>query len=535
MKHQNQRFKIFTLFIVFALSFCSITINAQNESSKTMTITVVAVDQEGNQTTHTIVKEGDEVIEENIEGEIDALIAELHEGNTQLEIDVNVEIEDNSEEGSEMVEGERTITIDMSGDDTQMMIIDTETDELDAETRQKLEKALEGTDIDLDDLLNGKVDGESPQRRMRIKKRHMDTPSNKAFLGVYISADTTPGGREETDGIYIDVVKDSAADKAGLKEGDIIKTIDGQKVSDFNSLVKVLSAYAAGDVVKINFTRSSDTKTTEVTLTGRNKIKRPQHNRRSRSYSNNSCSGKEKSNCFPGCCAEWTPGCCKERKSNKARLGVYLEEGDFEGAKVSEIISGSDAEKAGMESGAVIKKVGKTKIKSADDLIDAIGNHKIGEEAKIHWVNRGDKNKKKITFTKAKRKSKGCCSQSPENKVTEKIIIRKKKIEDGKEIVEEVIEGNNNVSSFLNLNTIEIFPNPTDGKITVKFAIDNQEATKIELIDVAGKVIFAEINPDFDGSYSKEIDLTGSPEGVYILSISQNNKAFTEKIIFNRQ
>ena len=46
---------------------------------------------------------------------------------------------------------------------------------------------------------------------------------------------------------------------------------------------------------------------------------------------------------------------------------------------------------------------------------------------------------------------------------------------------------------------------------------------------------FLASNPDFDGSYSKEIDLTGNPEGVYILSISQNESVFTEKIIFNKQ
>ena len=546
MKHQNQLFKIFALLVLFASSVCSTALFAQSESTKTMTITVVAVDEEGNQTTQTIIKEGDEVDENNIEAEIDALIAEMNQDHGQLEIDVNVEIEDNSDTGqggNEMIEEERTITIDMSGDDTQMMIIDTENDELDAETRKKLEKALEGTDIDLDDLLNGNVNGEGPQRRMRIKKMHKDTPSNKAFLGVYVSADTTPGGRADTDGIYIDVVEDSAAEKAGLKNGDIIHTIDGKKVADFNSLVEVISNYEAGDVVKINYTRAGNSQTVEATLMGRKRHAMSswkskhgkQHNFKKGKFS--SCDPNDPSTWPAGCCEGGNKpvGCCSKKANDKARLGVYLEEGDFDGAKVSGVIEGSDAEKAGIEEGAIIQKVGKTKIQNVDELIDAIQGYKIGDEAKIHWVNGSNKNKKKVTFTKAVRKSSGCCSgRNPQNNITEKkVIIRKKEIESRKEVIEEA-EEDSSLPSFLNLNTIELFPNPTDGKITVKFTINNKEATKVELIDVAGKAIYSEFNTDFDGSYSNEIDLTGNPEGVYILSISQNDKTFTEKIIFNK-
>ncbi len=531
MKHQNRLYKIFTLIVIFALSFCTTSLFAQSDATKTMTITIVAVDQEGNQTTHKIVRQGDEVDEENIQSEIDAMLADLDVEN--LQVDVNVEIEDGNN-GNERVEEEKTITIDMEGNETQMTIIDMDIDELDAETRKKLEEALEGTDIDLDDLLNESENGENPHQKMRIKKMYKNTPSNKAFLGVYVSPKTSPDANNNSEGILIQVVKDSAAEKAGLKNGDRMNTIDGKKVADFNSLVKVLSTYEPGDVVKINYTRAGDVQTTEATLTGPRK-----NNHQSKKRKFSSCDPNNPSTWPAGCCegGEKPVGCCtKKVDDDKARLGVYLENGDFEGAKVSDIVKGSVAEKAGMKAGDVITKVGKTKIQNEDELIDAIGAYKIGDEAKIHWVNGSSKNKKKVTFTKTVRKSKGCCSgATPQNnRVEKKVIIRKKKLENGKEIIEEAVE-NNNPISFLNLNSIEIFPNPTDGIITVKFAIDNQEATTIELIDVTGRAIFSEINPDFDGSYSKEIDLTGNPEGVYILSISQNDKTFTEKIIFNKQ
>lgn len=62
------------------------------------------------------------------------------------------------------------------------------------------------------------------------------------------------------------IVKNSAADKAGLKAGDVIVSVDDQEISadlDLNSLV---SAYAPGDKVKISFWRLGEMKNVEIIL-----------------------------------------------------------------------------------------------------------------------------------------------------------------------------------------------------------------------------------------------------------------------------
>ena len=76
--------------------------------------------------------------------------------------------------------------------------------------------------------------------------------SNKAYLGI------TPGTMNEqmaaqyrydvTKGVFIYSVEDgSAADKAGLKMGDVIMKIDGTDVDSYQELVALKKKYSAGD------------------------------------------------------------------------------------------------------------------------------------------------------------------------------------------------------------------------------------------------------------------------------------------------
>ena len=62
------------------------------------------------------------------------------------------------------------------------------------------------------------------------------------------------------------VVVNSAADKAGLKEGDIILAVNGTKVDQDHSLAELLKSYNPNDVVKMQILTHSQTKDITVTL-----------------------------------------------------------------------------------------------------------------------------------------------------------------------------------------------------------------------------------------------------------------------------
>ena len=62
------------------------------------------------------------------------------------------------------------------------------------------------------------------------------------------------------------IVGGGPADEAGLKSGDVITEINGQKVDRNNSLITVVSQHAPGDTVTVGFVRDGKSETTKVKL-----------------------------------------------------------------------------------------------------------------------------------------------------------------------------------------------------------------------------------------------------------------------------
>jgi putative serine protease PepD len=83
-----------------------------------------------------------------------------------------------------------------------------------------------------------------------------------AYLGVSIAAGT--GGVALTE-----VRPGTPAERAGLQQGDVITSIDGQKVSDPTSLSEAIDAKQPGDKITLTYLRDGETKTTSLTLATR--------------------------------------------------------------------------------------------------------------------------------------------------------------------------------------------------------------------------------------------------------------------------
>ena len=66
-------------------------------------------------------------------------------------------------------------------------------------------------------------------------------------------------------GAYVGkVAEGSAADKAGLEEGDIITALDGQTVESANDLRNLLRDYSAGDTAEMTYYRAGESKTVTI-------------------------------------------------------------------------------------------------------------------------------------------------------------------------------------------------------------------------------------------------------------------------------
>lgn len=75
--------------------------------------------------------------------------------------------------------------------------------------------------------------------------------------GAYVNADSPDKA----------VVKDSAADKAGIKSGDVILEINGQKIDTTNSLRKTIQKFKVGQTITLKILRDSKQIELKATLT----------------------------------------------------------------------------------------------------------------------------------------------------------------------------------------------------------------------------------------------------------------------------
>ncbi len=96
----------------------------------------------------------------------------------------------------------------------------------------------------------------------------------RAVLGVSmqnISQDFMTKYRLATmDGVYVaEISRDGAADKAGIRRGDILVSINGQKVTSTATVQEIINKYRPGDIVSLEVIRGTDHQQYEASLMGR--------------------------------------------------------------------------------------------------------------------------------------------------------------------------------------------------------------------------------------------------------------------------
>ena len=89
-------------------------------------------------------------------------------------------------------------------------------------------------------------------------------------VNVYVDQEKENGNEVDLgtmEGVYVaEVVEDGAAADEGMKKGDVITHIDGQKVSKFGELTGIIAQKRPGDKITITYLRDKKKKTATLTL-----------------------------------------------------------------------------------------------------------------------------------------------------------------------------------------------------------------------------------------------------------------------------
>lgn len=220
------------------------------------------------------------------------------------------------------------------------------------------------------------LDEKKPSRVMVITNRDDD----RSWLGVTVIDITRRFAEKKNlsvnEGAYVSgVADDSPAERAGLREGDVIVEFDGQKIRDTEDLQQAVRKVEPGREVFIGVVRDGEKQSLKAVL----------ERRRDRLPS-----------------MIFTPSVPPQVSilMQREAYGLTLEElnpqlGDYfgvpggRGVLVKMVKPGSGGERAGFKAGDVIVKIGKQEVTNLKDIRILLRDYNEGDSAKIDVLRKG--------------------------------------------------------------------------------------------------------------------------------------------------
>lgn len=317
--------------------WCVTQLFSQQEGAKKIVITKRIVDANGDESSETIVKKG--AAAENFD--VEKYIRENRADNARVEVKVT----GGDDERTIVVKGSKTIRINEDDEDDEE-----EEDNDDGIDRGNGYAGYPG------------YEGNSGYQGF---SGYNSCTDNGAFLGVDEDSDE----RANQLGLIVNVVRGSAADRAGLRDNDKIMNLNDTPVNKWSDLSKFVNASKAGDKVRIAYERYGKAASTEATLTKQNDVK---------------CDAKCAPIGFLGVDDD-------EEEDEKEALGVAVK-----------ITKASGAAKAGLQSGDVIFQLGEAPIADFEDISDFMAYTKPGDKVNITYERNGKRNTVEATLTEQK-------------------------------------------------------------------------------------------------------------------------------------
>ena len=160
-------------------------------------------------------------------------------------------------------------------------------------------------------------------------------------------------------------------DKAGLKAGDIIVSIDGRSIKDGDDLVNDIAVRAPGSSAKLGYLRSGNTQTATVVIGDRSKV-----------FANNQVAQNDDNH---------SPD---QPSGSETKLGLAVDDipsaatgkSGIHGVIVKSVKPGSFADEIGVSQGAVIISVNKQKVTNLAEFRSAISGLKSGQDVVFELI-----------------------------------------------------------------------------------------------------------------------------------------------------
>jgi hypothetical protein len=428
----------------------------------------------------------------------------------------------------------------------------------------------------------------------------------RAYLGVYygnwnVSCDKEAKKNEPPvkEGACITAIEGGTpAEKAGLKEGDVIIAMDGEAIKSGEDLAEAIGDHKPGDEVKFTFYRGKEKKTANITLAAK-KEDAPSFDW--------SWDQDESNGSYERALESMAEAFRADQRG--AFLGVDGEDEPNEGGvRITNVVDSSAAERMGLKEGDVIRSINGETIGSFEDLADLMEDSEPNSDAQV----RVERDKKEITFSgKLGQRQRMIWNwdadgpapfqlfapmaplapmppmpqdMDPEDKaeyeqdmaeyrqdlaehardmaehardrdehrremdelrremdrlrrdlrgeVTREMRVTVDAVKLSKE-ESDVLKnkGVTGLESTLELPGLRVSPNPSSGSFDLAFQVPERGDLNVDVHDANGDRVYHESITGFKGNYERVLDMSDRPNGTYFVVITQNGKAQARKLV----
>lgn len=232
----------------------------------------------------------------------------------------------------------------------------------------------------------------------------------RPFMGVYpqnLDEDLKEYHKVDHGVLITDVSDGGPAEIAGLKEGDVILSLDGRKMENENQFRQFLGEKKPGDIVKIEVLRNNRKRTFKVTLGDRSDFEAAAPGPPS----------------IPRLRAPDIPKALTPAYPAEGFLGVSIgdlsdeqkERYDLEGgASVEEVTEGTPAEKAGLKEGDIITAFDGKPVADGEDLYQKIRKSEPEKKVPVEILRRGERQTLNVLLAERSDVSSGIWGGLPE-------------------------------------------------------------------------------------------------------------------------
>jgi serine protease Do len=166
------------------------------------------------------------------------------------------------------------------------------------------------------------------------------------------------------------IVHGGPSDKAGLKQGDIITSIDGRSIKDGDDLVNEITSRRPGSSIRLGYQRDGKQMDTTVTIGDLDKVFAAQENQQADAGPDNQ-----------GDAGETKLGLVVRQESDSTAAKIHTP-----GVVIQSVRSGSFADLQGLEPGLIITRINKQPTGTKEQFDAVVGKLKTGDDVVFEVV-----------------------------------------------------------------------------------------------------------------------------------------------------